>query len=104
VKGERRSPVLRDQIGRADPRLGDEGVEIARVVFEAIRDVGLARLAEADEIDRDAMRDLRDVRDDVAPDVGGTGIAVQKERDRGRPAAPPRDRPSANRARAVLAG
>jgi hypothetical protein len=52
------------------------------VVIEAIGDVRLARLTEADEVRRDAMGDRRDERDNFSPYVGRRGIAVQKERDR----------------------
>ena len=40
------------------------------MVLEAIGDVRLARLTEADEVGRDAMGDRRDERKNVAPDVG----------------------------------
>ena len=71
-----------DEIGGADLRLGDEGVEIARVILEPIGDVRLARLPEADQVRGDAMGNLGDEGNDVAPDIGGGRIAVQEERDR----------------------
>ena len=82
VKSEAAPPVLGDEIGRADSRGSDERVEIARVILEAIADVRLARLTEADEVRRDTMGDGVNERDNVSPDVGRGGVAVQKERDR----------------------
>jgi len=82
VKSEAAPPVLGDEIGRADSRGSDERVEIARVILEAIADVRLARLTEADEVGRDATGHWRDEGDDLPPDIGRGGIAVQKERDR----------------------
>src|SRR6202035_3166114 len=67
MAGKGRSPILDHEIGRAHAARGDEGVEIADMILEAIGDVGLAGLAEADEVRSDAMRDLRDQGDDVAP-------------------------------------
>jgi hypothetical protein len=52
------------------------------VILEAIGNVGLARLAEADEVWSDAMRDLGDQGDDITPNIGGGGIAMQEECDR----------------------
>jgi hypothetical protein len=52
------------------------------MILETIGDAGLARLAETDEVWGNAMRDLGDEGDDVAPDIGGGGIAVQEKRDR----------------------
>ena len=69
VKGEAASPVLRHEIGRADPHFRKEGVEIAHVVLEAIGDVRLARLTEADEVRGDAMGYGGDERENLAPDV-----------------------------------
>ena len=77
------SPILRHEVGRFDPRLGDEGVKIADVVLEAIGDVRLARLAEADQVRREAMREVGDERNDVAPDVGRGRIAMQEDGDGG---------------------
>ena len=48
----------------------DERIQIAHVIDEAISDVRLARLAETDQIGRDAARDRRHPRNDVAPDKG----------------------------------
>src|SRR3984957_13754340 len=70
MEGEPAAPVLGDEISRADPGLRDERVEIARVVLEAIGDIRLARLTEADEIRRDAMGDGRNERGNVSPYVG----------------------------------
>jgi hypothetical protein len=70
VKGEARSPVLRHEVGGVDPHFRDEGVEIARVVLEAIGDAGLARLAKADEVGSDATGQWRDERENLAPDEG----------------------------------
>jgi hypothetical protein len=38
-KSKRCSPILDDEVGRADPRLPDEGVEIARIVRRLKRDL-----------------------------------------------------------------
>jgi hypothetical protein len=69
VKGEAASPVLRHEIGRANPHLREKGVEVTDVVLEAIGDVRLARLTEANEVRRDATGDRRDQRDNISPDV-----------------------------------
>ena len=76
VKGKRRSPILHHEIGRADPRFRDECVEIAHMILDAIGDVRLARLAEADQVRGDAMGDVGDKRNDVAPDEGRGRIAM----------------------------
>src|SRR5262249_51467839 len=81
MKRQRRAPVLRHQIGALDSRRRNERVEIADVIAEAIRDVRLARLAEPDQVGRNAMRDRRDMRQDVAPDERRSWIAVQEQRD-----------------------
>jgi hypothetical protein len=52
------------------------------MIFDPVGAVGFARLAEADEVRRNAMGDRRDERDNVSPYVGRGGIAVQEERDR----------------------
>lgn len=89
VEGERRAPVLRHEIRRRDPGGGDESVEIADMIGEAIGDVRLARQAEPDQVRRDAARHRRDVRENVAPDEGRGRVAMQEEGDRGgRGAAP----------------
>jgi hypothetical protein len=72
-------PILRDEISLIDTRRGDEPIEIAHVVLEAVRDLGLAGLTETDEVRRNAVRRRRHLRDDVAPDVGGGRVAVQEE-------------------------
>ena len=51
------------------------------MITKTIIDFRFSRLAEADEIGRDAMRNLRDERKDIAPDVGGTRVAMQKKYD-----------------------
>src|SRR5882724_7218828 len=81
MEGERRSPILRDEVGRTNAGRRDEGVEIANVIVEAIVDIRLAGLAEADQIRGYASRHRRDKRQDIAPNVGRRRIAVQKERE-----------------------
>jgi len=80
MEGERRSPILRDEVGRTNAGRRDEGVEIANVIVEAIVDIRLAGLAEADQI-RAMLAHRRDKRQDIAPNVWETSIAVQKERE-----------------------
>ena len=70
MEGEPASPVLRHEIRRAESHLRDEGVQIARVVLETIGDVGLTRLAKADEVGSDATGHWRDERENLAPDEG----------------------------------
>jgi hypothetical protein len=82
VEGESRSPILHNEVDRPDPRLRDERVEIAHMILEAIGRYLACPMAEANEIRGDAMRDLRDEEDDVAPEIGGGRIAVQEQRDR----------------------
>jgi hypothetical protein len=60
IEGKRGSPILYDEIGRADPGLGNKGVEIARVILEPIGDGRPARLTEADQVGGDAMRNVGD--------------------------------------------
>src|SRR6185436_10160361 len=81
MEGQRRSPILRHEIGRPDTGSADEGVEITHLILKAIVNVGLAGLAVADQIRGDASRHRRDERDDVAPDVGRCGVAVEQEGD-----------------------
>src|SRR5882724_209743 len=81
MEGERRSPILREEVGRTNAGRRDEGVEIANVIVEAIVDIRLAGLAEADQIRGYASRHRRDKRQDIAPNVGRRRIAVQKERE-----------------------
>ena len=57
----------------------DEAVDVADVVLEAVADVGLVRFAEADQVRRDAAGATGDMRNDVAPQVGGCRIAVQEQ-------------------------
>ena len=52
------------------------------MIFEPVRDVGLSRLAETDQVRRDAVRDFGDCRENIAPDVGRGGVAMEEERDR----------------------
>jgi hypothetical protein len=81
MEGERRSPVLSHQVSGIDAEAFDEGIEIARLIGKAVGDVGLAGLTEANQVRRDATRDRRDQRHDVAPNVGRGRIAVQEQRD-----------------------
>lgn len=82
MKCERSAPILGNEISRGQAELFNQRIKVAGVINEAVGDVGLAGLAEADEVGRDAMRDRRHQRQDVAPDVRGGGIAVQEQRDR----------------------
>src|SRR5262245_530909 len=81
LEGEGRAPVLRDEVGRLDSGSVDERVQVARMVGEAVPDVGLSRLTEADQVGSDAPGDVCDVGDDVPPDVGRGGVAVQEQND-----------------------
>ena len=82
VEGESRAPVLGEDDEAIEPERRDEGVEIVDLVGEAIGDVGLAGLTVADQVGRDAARHRRDPRDDVAPDMRGSGVAVQQQHGR----------------------
>src|SRR6185437_12663366 len=82
VIGQRRAPVLRNEIRGVDAEPMDKGIEIVDVIEEAVSDVGLAGLAKPDQIRRDAMRDRRHKRHDMAPDVGRSRIAMQEQRHR----------------------
>lgn len=70
MKRKRGAPILRHQHHIADIERVEEGIEIADMVEEAIVDVGLAGLAIADQVRRDAAAERRDMRNDVAPDMG----------------------------------
>jgi len=59
MEGEGCPPILRDKMSLLDFRRGDERVEIAHVILETIRDLGLAGLTETDEVRRNAMRHRR---------------------------------------------
>ena len=52
------------------------------MIREAVGDIRLAGAAEADQIGRDAARDRRNMRDDVAPDIRGGRVAMQEQDDR----------------------
>src|SRR5204863_9992834 len=60
MEGQRRSPILRHQIGRTDTGRSNEGVEVTNLILEAIVNIWLAGLAEANQIRGDASRDRRD--------------------------------------------
>ena len=69
-----------DDLLQAQPL--EPGVQIAGVVGEAVADVGLARGAHPDQIWGQDPGLAGDVRDDVAPYVGGGGAAVQEHHRR----------------------
>ena len=73
------------------------------MVLEAIGDVGLAGLAEADEVRRDATRDRRDMRDDLRQMKDEVGLPCRKSAT-GASLEPPPGRPSRNRGRKASAG
>ncbi len=79
VKSQRSAPILSDEISAFDTQAVDKPIQEARVVFESIRDRGLVRFAESNEIRRDAESGRRNFRDDVAPYVRRRWIAVQEE-------------------------
>ena len=61
------------------------GVEVLAVVDEAVGAVaGLAGVAHADQVGGEAASEGRDVRNDVAPEVGGGGVAVEEDDRLGR--------------------
>jgi hypothetical protein len=79
VHTESRTPGMTDHDDVAQTERGDERLEVARVIFDPVADVGLVGVPEADQIRSDAT-DLRsDVRGDVAPQIRRRGIAVQEQ-------------------------
>ena len=78
VEAERRAPVVYDEADAVEPERLEETVDVARVIDEAITDIGFVGAAHADQIGRDAAADAAHVRDYVAPQVGRRWIAVQK--------------------------
>jgi hypothetical protein len=57
----------------------DERVEVTLVVLVGVGDVRLTGLAHADEVDRDRAIVVRDVWNDVPPQVRRGGVAVDEE-------------------------
>ena len=78
MESKRRTPILHDQVGAIDAQPIDQGIKIAHVIEETVGDVRLAGLAEADEIGGNAVRDRGNQRQDIAPEIGRGGVAVQE--------------------------
>ena len=58
----------------------EPSVEVARVIDEAIGAVGgAARIAHPDEVGRETSAEPGEVRNDVAPEVGGGRVAVEED-------------------------
>src|ERR1051326_4987666 len=64
-----------------EAQLSNELFEIIGLLGPAILDIRLVRATETNQIRRNATRIRRQVRDDVAPNVGPGGVAVN-EKDR----------------------
>src|SRR5262249_54488804 len=78
IEREDSAPVVADQHDVAQVELREPRIEVARVIDEAIRAVGLAGAAHADEVRREAARGAGEMRDHVAAYKRGRGVAVQK--------------------------
>ena len=81
VKAERGAPVVdHEREVVAEVHALDPGVEPGRVVDEPVRARWRgARLPHADQVRRQATRDLGAVRDDVPPQVRGRRVSVQED-------------------------
>src|SRR5262249_690955 len=78
VEAERRAPIVYDEGDAVEPERLEETVDVARVIDEAIADIGFVGAAHADQIGRDAAADAAHMRDYVAPQIRRRWIAVQK--------------------------
>jgi hypothetical protein len=84
VKSQGGSPVMQDEYDFVDTQGFNEGLQVARVVIDAIVDGRFVGLSHANQIGRDASRVRHHMRDDVSPKIGGGGISVQKQHNRPR--------------------
>src|SRR5439155_18550543 len=79
VEAKRRPPVVNDERHVPQAQRIDEAVDIAGMVEEAVVKVGFVGLSHADQVERDAAADGRDVRYDVSPEIGRRRVAVQEQ-------------------------
>jgi len=85
IEGKRTPPILAHHIGAFDAHPIEEGIKVPRVIGEAIFDLRLPGLAEADKVGGNAVSNWRHGRNDVPPDVGRCRIAVEEKRNRRSP-------------------
>src|SRR5258706_15620359 len=84
VEAEGRSPVVDDE---GDPFMHTEcreqGVEVAAVLNKGVRAGAAGRelvgVAHADEVGRDTVPELLEVRDHIAPEIRRRGVAVEED-------------------------
>ncbi len=82
VEGQGTAPVVADEDDPVEAQRLEPGVQVAGLVVEAVVDVRLAGGAHADQVRREHPGPAGQVRDDVAPEVGGGGVAVQEHHGR----------------------
>lgn len=79
IEAQSRSPVVQDQHDLAQAQRADKPFQVSCVIRHAVGNVGLVRLAEADQVRGDAAGGRCDVGNDVAPQVGRRRVAVQEQ-------------------------
>ncbi len=82
VEGQGAAPVVADEDDPVEAQRLEPGVQVAGLVVEAVVDVRLAGGPHADQVGREHPGPAGEVRDDVAPEVGRGGVAVQEHHGR----------------------
>ncbi len=85
MQAKSRSPIVNDKSDVLQLQRLDEAIDVLVVIEEPVLDVGLVRLAHADEVHRDRPMAGANVGDDVSPQVRRRRVAVQEQHRVARP-------------------
>src|SRR5712692_8417577 len=79
MKSQRRAPVMYHQRHVAEREAVEPAIEITRMVNESVRTGRvLSALSHTDQIRREASAQRLEMRNNVAPEIRGGGVAMEK--------------------------